>query len=145
MLAFIFGKLLAAPVIGAILQPLINGALTGYKDHLDAIGSHEAAVAELAQKSIALDQREAEVNAAVVIAEQGNWITRSVRPMMALPVIFIIWKLLIWDKALGQWTHGTTDALDPKLWGLMMAIVISYMGGRTLEKTADKLAGIFKK
>lgn len=145
MLAFIFGKLLAAPVIGAILQPLINGALSGYQAHLTAIGSHEAAVVDIAQKSIALDQREAEVNANIIIAEQGNWFTRSVRPALAWIVIILLAKILLYDKAFGEWTGGHTDALDPKLWGVVMVIITAYMGGRTAEKVADKISGIFNK
>jgi hypothetical protein len=145
MLEFILGKLIAAPVIGAIFKPIIDGLLLAQKQKLDAVGSHEAVVADLAQRSMALDQREAEVNAAVVIAEQGNWFTRWVRPAMAAPVVFLLWKLIVYDKALGDWTHGHTDALDPNLWNVVMAIVISYMGGRSAEKIADKITGIFKK
>lgn len=138
------GKLLATPIIGAILQPIINGLLTAQKQKLEAQGSHEARVAELAQQQLALDRREAEVNAEVIKAEQGNWVTRSVRPMLALPVIILLFKILVYDKALGQWTSGHTDPLDSNLWGVVMAVVISYMGGRTAEKVADKIAGIWK-
>jgi holin (3TMs family) len=135
---------LTTGVLGAILKPVINGLLTAQKQKLDAAGSHEARVAELAQKELSLDQREAEVNAAVVIAEQGNWVTRSVRPMLALPVIVLVWKLLIWDKALGQWTHGSTDSLSDQIWWYCTTVTIAYMGGRSLEKVADKIAGIWK-
>jgi hypothetical protein len=139
---WLLGKLIAAPVIGAILGPIINGLLTAQKQKLDAVGSHEAVTVDLAKRSFELDQKEAEVNASVVIAEQGNWITRSVRPMFALPFIIFCWKVVVWDKVLGL---GTTDPLDPKMWGVFMAVVIAYMGGRSAERVADKLAGIFKR
>jgi hypothetical protein len=142
---WIAAKLLATPVIGAILNPIISGLLTAQKQHLDAVGSHEAVVADLAKKSFDLDQREAEVNASVVIAEQGNWLTRSVRPLFAAPFILFTWKVVVWDKVLGSLTGGSTDALDPKMWGVFMAVVIAYMGGRSAETVATKLAGIFKK
>jgi hypothetical protein len=142
MFEWIAAKLLAAPVIGAILGPVINGLLTAQKQKLDAIGSHEAVTADLAKRSFDLDQREAEINASMVIAEQGNWITRSVRPMFALPFIIFCWKVVVWDKVLGL---GTTDPLDPKMWGVFMAVVIAYMGGRSAERVADKLSGIFKR
>lgn len=138
-------KMLATPVIGAILGPVINGLLTAQKQKLDAVGSHEARTVEIAQKAIELDKREAEVNAQVVIAEQGNWFTRSVRPMIGFAVVILIWKVIVYDKALGQWTGGHTDALDPKLWNVVMVIIGAYFGGRSAEKVASTIAGAFKK
>ena len=135
-------SLITGPIIGAILQPVVNGLLTAQKNKLDAAGSHEARVAELAQKQLDLDKREAEVNAQVVIAEQGNWITRWVRPAFAMPFILFTWKIVVWDKMLG-W--GTTDPLDPRMWGVFMAVVIYYFGGRSAEKVAEKIAGVFKR
>lgn len=139
---WLLGKLIAAPVIGAILQPIVNGLLTAQKQRLDAAGSHEARVAELAQKTLDLDKREAEVNAEIVKVEQGNWITRWVRPAFALPFVLFTWKIVVWDKILG-W--GTTDPLDPRMWGVFMAVVISYFGGRSAEKVAEKIAGVWKR
>lgn len=145
MLAAILSKLIATPIIGAILAPVINGLLTAQKQKLDAEGSHEARVADIAQQQLALDRREAEVNAQVVVAEQGNWVTRSVRPLLALPVIVLMWKLLVWDKALGQWTGGHTDSLSDQIWWYCTTVVIAYFGGRSMEKVAGKIAGIFAK
>jgi hypothetical protein len=142
MFEWIAAKLLAAPVIGAILQPIVSGLLTAQKQRLDAEGSHEAVAADLAKRAFDLDQREAEVNASIIIAEQGNWITRSVRPMFAAPFIIFCWKVVVWDKVLGL---GTTDPLDPRMWGVFMAVVIAYMGGRSAERVADKIAGVFKR
>lgn len=142
---WLLGKLIAAPVIGAILGPIVNGLLTAQKQKLDAVGSHEAVAADLAKKTLELDQREAEVNAEVVKAEQGNWVTRSIRPLLALPVIILVWKLLVWDKALGQWTGGTTDSLSDQIWWYCTTVTIAYFGGRTVEKVADKISGIWKK
>lgn len=133
---------LTGPIIGAIFKPIISGLLTAQKQKLDAVGSHEARVAELAAKQLDLDKRESEVNAEVVKAEQGNWVTRWVRPAFAMPFVLFTWKIVVWDKMLG-W--GTTDPLDPRMWGVFMAVVISYFGGRSAEKVAEKIAGVFKK
>lgn len=133
---------LAKLLIGSALAPVINAALGWQKQKLEAAGSHEARVAELAQKQIALDSQEAAINASVVIAEQGNWVTRWQRPMFALPFIIFTWKVVVWDKVLG-W--GTTDPLDPRMWGVFMAVVIAYFGGRSAEKVADKIASVFKR
>ena len=136
---------LAKLLVGSALSPIINAALGWQKQKLDAAGSHEARVAELAQQAIALDRREAEVNASVVIAEQGNWMTRWVRPMFALPFVIFTFKVVVWDKVLGTWTGGHTDPLDERMWGVFMAVVIAYMGGRSAEKVADKIAGVWKR
>lgn len=71
---------------------------------------------------------------AVVLAEQGNWFTRSIRPMWAAP--FLIYDtLLIVDKIAGKFgLDWSTDPLDDRLWWLNMTIVIAYFGGRVFEK-----------
>lgn len=145
MFEWIAAKLISAPIIGAFLKPVIDGLLTAQKQKLDAVGSHEAVAADLAKRTFELDQREAELNAGTVRAEQGNWVTRSIRPLLALPVIVLMWKLLVWDKALGQWTDGTTDPLSAQIWWYCTTVTITYMGGRTFEKVADKISGIWKK
>lgn len=145
MFEWIAAKLLAAPVIGAILQPIIGGLLTAQKQKLDAVGSHEAVAADLAKKAFDLDMKEAQVNASIIIAEQGNWVTRSIRPILGLAAGILTWKILVWDLAFGQWTHGSTDKLSPQAFWLLTTIVIAYMGGRSAEKIADKISGIWKK
>jgi hypothetical protein len=145
MLAGWLANLVSVPIIGAILQPILNALLTNQKQKLDAAGSHEAVVADLAKKSIDLDTREAELNAETIKAEQGNWVTRSIRPLLALPVIVLVWKLLVWDKALGQWTNGHTDGLSDQIWWYCTTVTIAYFGGRTVEKVAEKISGIWKR
>lgn len=145
MFEWLGAKLLTTPIIGAFVQPVVNGLLTAQKQKLDAAGSHDARVTELAQASIALEKREAEVNAQVVIAEQGHWLTRSIRPMLGLSAAILTFKILVWDLALGEWTHGRTDKLSEQAYWLLTTIVIAYMGGRTAEKVAGKIAGVFDK
>jgi hypothetical protein len=139
---WLIGKLIAAPIIGAILQPIIGGLLTAQKQKLDAVGSHEAVVADLAKREMDIEVQERELQAKMVIAEQGNVITRSVRPLMAAPFIIFMWKVIVWDKVLG-W--GTTDPLDPKMWGVFMAVVVAYMGGRVIETGTSKIADAITK
>ena len=142
MLAALAAKLLTTPIIGAVLQPIVTGLLTAQKQKLDAAGSHEARVAEIAQKALDLDKREAEINAQVVIAEQGNWVTRWVRPVWAAPFILITWKIVVWDNMFG-W--GTTAPLDARMWTVFTLMVGAYFGGRSAEKVATTVASIFRK
>ena len=136
---------ITTPIIGAILSPVVNGLLTAQKQKLDAAGSHEARVTELAQQQLALDKKEAEVQGQIIIAEQGHWVTRSIRPLLGLAAAVLVWKILVWDLALGQWTNGSTDKLSEQAFWLLTTIVIAYMGGRSAEKIADKIAGVFKR
>lgn len=62
----------------------------------------------------------------VLVAESGNRINGWIRAGLALPVTIILWKVFVYDKALGQWTHGTTDALSPELWQVVMIVIGFY-------------------
>lgn len=106
--------------IGAIGDQL-NRA---YSNKLNAKNDHERIKAD---KEIA--DLQAQQN--ILIAEQGSWMTRWIRPMMALPFVVYLNKIIIWDKVLG-W--GTTDTLSPELWQMFTGIFIAYFGTRWLEK-----------
>lgn len=142
---WLLDKLISVPFIGPILNSLFGFILNWQKQRLDAQGAHEVQVATIAAKTIELDQKEAELNSQLLTVEQGNWITRSIRPLLALPVVILAWKLLVWDKALGQWTNGTTEALSDQIWWYCTTVTIAYMGGRTLEKIGSTIAGVFRK
>lgn len=116
--------------------PFAKAAVDAYKAKLDATNSHDARTAELASKELALEQREAELNTQLLVAEQGNWMTRWVRPLWALPFVIFTFKVVVHDKVLGL---GSTPALDPAMWNVFMMIVGAYFGGRTLEKVATIL------
>lgn len=145
MIEWILGKVLAVPFIKGVFEPIIGGLLTAQKQKLDAAGSHEARVVELAAQQRDLDKREAELQAQVVIAEQGHWVTRSIRPLLGLAAAVLTWKILVWDLALGQWTHGRTDKLGEQAFWLLTTIIVAYMGGRSAETIASKIAGALKK
>jgi len=141
MLEFIVGKILSSAIVG----PAINGLLQGQKNKLDALGTHEARVERVAIQAQQNDIREAAINAEVVKAEQGHWVTRSIRPIMGLAAAILAWKILVWDLALGQWTNGSTDKLSSQAFWLETTIVIAYMGGRTAESIATKITNVFKR
>lgn len=129
-------------LLSFISGPLLGKLLDAYKAKLSANNTTEKVAADLASQQILLDKREAEINASVVIAEQGNIITRMIRPLFALPFILFTWKVVLWDKILG-W--GVTDPLDPKMWGVFMLVVGAYFGGRTIEKATNIIADAFGK
>ena len=95
-----------------------------YEARLRATNDHEKLEAE---KEIA----RLEAQQAVLLAEQGSWLTAWVRPAIALPFVIYIWKLVIWDKTLA-W--GSTDNLSPELWQMMTVVITAYFLTRPLEK-----------
>jgi hypothetical protein len=60
--------------------------------------------------------------------------------MAAIPTILIA-KVMLWDKAFGQWTHGHTDALDINLW----KIVFMCYGFYFLTDVSRLITGIWSK
>ncbi|MCA1400041.1 3TM-type holin [Bradyrhizobium sp. BRP56] len=69
-----------------------------------------------------------ELNArkSVLIAEAGSRLNAIIRGLMATPVVILLWKLLVYDKALGQWTDGHTDPLGADLWKIITAVIAFY-------------------
>lgn len=113
--------------------PVVTGLINAYKARLDAANTRDRLAADLAAKEI-----EAEIDArrqgnALLIAEQGRWYTAIIRPLLALPVIIYLWKVIVWDKVLGL---GTTDPLGGTVAEWAGLIVATYVGGRTIEKVA---------
>lgn len=113
--------------------PFIKGALDAYKAKLANDNNADQRTADLMARELAVEQREAEVNAQVVIAEQGHWYTACVRPLFAAPFIVFLWKVIVWDKVLA---HSHTDDLSPQLWQWGGIVLTAYFAGRSLEKAA---------
>ena len=119
---------LTAPVVGAFID--------AYKAKLDAENSRDRAAADLAAKAIEAEIEVRRSADALIIAEQGRWYTAIIRPLLALPVVVFMWKVIVWDKVLGL---GTTDALTGDVATWSGAIVTTYVGGRSLEKIAKTI------
>ena len=110
-----------------------------YKTKLSAENSTESYVATLAQKSMDLDAREADLNNKLLVSEQGNWMTRSIRPLWSAPFVIYTWKVVVWDVCLG-W--GTTEALQGAMSNLMLTVAGAYFGMRGIEKIVATWAGM---
>jgi hypothetical protein len=113
--------------------PVVRGLLDAYRARLDAAATAGALAVELAKKELEAEIAARAEASKVIIAEQGRWYTAVVRPLFALPFIVFAWKVVVWDKVLGL---GVTDALDPNMWSVFIAVVTAYFGGRSLEKIA---------
>lgn len=49
-----------------------------------------------------------------------------VRGSIGSAVAVLLWKVLVYDKALGQWTGGHTDPLDANLWQVVSVVLGFY-------------------
>ena len=119
-----------------LTAPIINGFLDAYKAKLDLQNTQSAQAVEVARAALLAEVDARKSANAIIIAEQGRWYTAMVRPLLALPVIIYLWKVIVWDKVLG-W--GTTDVIagDVGIWA--GTIVTTYVGGRSLEKIAKTI------
>ena len=91
-----------------LTAPIINGFLDAYKAKLDSQNTQGAQAAEVARAALLAEVEARKSVNAIIIAEQGRWYIAMIRPLLALPVIVYLWKVIVWDKVLG-W--GTTDAI----------------------------------
>ena len=119
-----------------LTAPIVNGFLDAYKARLAAANAQGAQAVEVARAALMAEIEARKSANAVILAEQGRWYTAIIRPLLALPVVIFMWKVIVWDKVLGL---GSTDALvgDVATWS--GAIVTTYVGGRSLEKIAKTI------
>lgn len=127
--------------LGVIANWFLGGGLSAigkiavdlYSKKVDATNNADKLLADLTA-------REMEVNAKLVIAEQGNWMTRWVRPAWTAPFVLWTWKAVVWDKLIMAGTSATAP-LDGTLGWLCVTIATAYFGGRTVEKVTQIIAG----
>jgi len=128
MIAAIFGWL--GNLLGG---PFAKAAVDAYRVKLSAENTSEKIAADLAARELTVEQRERELAAKVVLAEQGRWYTALPRPLFAFAFIIYVWKVVVWDKVFGL---GTTDALSGDVAQWAMVVLTAYFGGRSIEKVA---------
>lgn len=111
----------------------------------DAISRAQIAKANAATDQERLYQEERvkglEMKRDVLVKESPDSPNARMRNLIAAPVAILLWKVFVWDKALGQWTGGHTDALSPQLWTVIMYVLGFYF----LFSAAKALAEVFKR
>lgn len=92
--------------------------------------------AKTEEEKIASDERikTLEAQKQVLLTKSSHWETRLLMFIFGVGPAFFLTKIYVWDKALGYWTHGTTDKLDDNLWWVITAQIGFYF-----------LASIFRK
>ena len=117
--------------------PFAKAAVDAYRAKLSAENTSEKIAADLAARELSVEQRERELSAQVVIAEQGRWYTALPRPLFAAAFIIYAWKVVVWDKVFGL---GSTAPLSGDVAQWATIVLTAFFGGRSLEKVARILA-----
>jgi hypothetical protein len=123
-------------MFGLLFKFLGSGGISAIGEQLRA--AYELKLkAQTDQEKLAAEQRIAELQAqqSILIAEQGNWATRWIRPAFALPFVIYNAKVVVWDKVLGL---GVTDPLSADFAQMQMIMIGAYFLGRSIEKTFRK-------
>lgn len=118
-------------LVSLLTGPIINGAITAYKAKLEAGNDADRIAADLAGKELSLQQREAELQTQLRIAQIGHWYEPE--KIMGYCVALYVAKLIVWDKVFG-W--GATDPLEGWIEITANLIVGAYFGKRTFENVA---------
>lgn len=120
------------------LLSLIPGLFTTVNGITNAIANERLKLIQAKSDKDKIDSQERistlEMQRQVLLAKTGHWETRLLMAAFGLGPAILLSKIYIWDKALGQWTHGSTDKLDDNLWWVITAQIGFYF-----------LASIFKK
>lgn len=115
MWAFLSGLLGLADPISKIAGKIADARIAA----ANATTDRERIASE--ERAKALEARQA-----VLVAEGGSKINTITRAILTVPVAVFLAKVMIYDKALGQWTGGRTDALDDNLWKVVAAVIAFY-------------------
>ena len=113
--------------------PFAQAAVEAYRAKLSSDTTADKIAADLVARELHVEQRERELAAQIVAAEQGKWYTALPRPLFAAAFVIYAWKVVVWDKVLGL---GTTDPLSGDIGKWATIVLTAYFGGRSLEKAA---------
>ena len=131
MLAFLSALLGFADPIAKITAALANARV----DLAKAANDTEKIHAEERVRTL-----EIQLNAAASVqAEEAKnpisaFLNSFMRFLLALPVVAILWKYIMWDKVIGSFLGYSrsgsifeTDALDPNMWNVVVAVIGFYL------------------
>jgi hypothetical protein len=125
----------------ALTGPIVGGLVDSYKAKLNSGQAQDQMLADLAARELEVERREVEVNAQLVIADEGRWWTAAPRAIVCWSVAVYFGKVLVWDICLHL---GSTAALhDPLIVDVFSKVVVVWFGGRTIEKVTKIISNRF--
>lgn len=128
-----------APILSFLGGPVISGAIGAYKAKLEAGNTAERIAADLAGRELQVQQRELEVQSQLKVAQIGHWYEPE--HLFGYTMVIYFGKIVLWDKVLGYFTDGSTDALagDAATWaGAVMSFYIGMRGFQGVARILRK-------
>jgi len=119
--------------------PGILKVLTGFADTAKSISGDIAKTriaareAETMEKKITAEEetKTLQARANVLVSEApGSRMNQLVRTLLSLPAVYILWKIIVWDRGFG-W--GVTDKLSVEEWSYIWMVCGFYLLARTVE------------
>jgi len=120
-------------ITGPLFSKVIGGLTDAYKLKLENATKKDKMAVDLAVMEIQGEVAARQVEASIIRAEQGWWVTALPRPIMGLAAAFYFSKVLVYDLSLGL---GSTPEAQGSTQTLLIVVVTGYFGGRTIEKVA---------
>lgn len=132
-------KWIAQMLGGIIVGPVVDI----YKAKIAAGTDADKLATDLAIREIALQQKEMELRTEYKKELIGKWY--AVENLFGYTLWFWFFKVVVWDKALGNWTGGTTDPITGVAAQWAGYIIAFYFGKRALDSFGSIVATVFKR
>lgn len=116
---------------GLLGGPFAKAAVDAYSAKLASENSKDAHTADLVGRELAVEQREAELQAQIKIDAHGHWY--AVENLFAYVLLIYFGKVYLWDAAFHL---GTTDAVKGATAQWAGLIVLFWFGKRGFENVA---------
>jgi hypothetical protein len=111
---------------------LLNFLSGGFVDKIaSAYIARTTATTEVDKAEIAASVEEVRAKIELLKLEQGNWITRSIRPLFAAPFIIYYWAVVVFGYVLD--VHSV-PSMAPQIELTGQIIVAAYFVSRVFEK-----------
>ena len=125
---------LLAPILSGIFGSAFSSLVDGYKAKLAATNTTDKLAVDLAVAEIQAEVAARADATRVMTLENGRWFTWMPRAIVQWSFALFVAKCVVWDKLLGL---GTTDALNGDVGQWAGMVMVTWFGGRSLEKIAQ--------
>lgn len=133
-----------ATILSFIGGPIVKGIIDGYKAKLAAGNTSERIAADLAQRELAVQEKEVAAQSALKVAQIGHaW---EPEKLFAYIIVIYFAKLVIFDKVIGSFMGQScykdvcsvfsTDPLTGEAVGWAAMVMAFYFGKRGIENVA---------
>ena len=122
------------------LNPLkiITGPIESITKAIAAVKREEAKAQTDEHRIDAQERTKAlEARRDVLIAESGDGTNRLVRALLAIPIVILLWKLIVFDNVFGYWLGWSTPPLSDDVWAIVLVVIGFYF--------LDSIASRFKR